>query len=230
MPIRSRFVVPPIATAFCALALAACGPTEPEPEPGPTPIPETTTPRDVVVLEIEGHGEVRFELLADLAPVSVAAFEKRVAEAYYDGVTFHRVVDDFMIQTGDPNTRNRDPRDDGLGGHKEMTDDEISGVTHVPGIVSLASRGQRNTNGSQFFIMVGDRPDLDARHTIIGRVVSGMDVVESVSDVETDLYGRHGPKHRPREDVVLTRVTIEPGGAPAASEPAAERPAEPATP
>lgn len=173
------------------------------------PVPQVAAPRDVAVIEVAGLGEIRFELLADVAPLTAAHFASLAEQSYYDGVTFHRVVPGFMLQGGDPNTRDRDPRNDGLGGGEPLVPDERPAVSHVRGIVSLTNRGFPNSAGMQFFILVADARHLDGLHALFGRVTSGMDVVDRITASDLDLYGRHGPPNRPTRDVVIEKVRIE---------------------
>jgi cyclophilin family peptidyl-prolyl cis-trans isomerase len=206
------------AKSACALALglalfAGCGEDAPAPDGGAeavVPVPEATGPRDVAVLEVQDLGAIRVELLPELAPQTVAHFRRLVEEGYYDGTTFHRVVPDFVIQGGDPNSRDRDPRNDGRGGRQEEIAIEASDVTFVRGVVAMANRRGASTSGPQFFVTVEDRPDLDGRFALFGHVVEGMDVVDAIARVPTDTYGRYGPKDRPLEDVVMT-IRIEEG-------------------
>jgi peptidyl-prolyl cis-trans isomerase B (cyclophilin B) len=175
------------------------------------PVPAPPAPRDHAVLEVEGHGEIRIELLADVAPQTVGRFTQLAESGFYDGTTFHRVLPGFMIQGGDPNSRNRDPRDDGLGSSGlGNVADEFSDISHVRGIVSLANRARARSGDCQFFLMVGDNPNLDGGYTVFGRIVAGQEVAEAISLVPRDQYGRWGPRDRPREDVVITAVRIEP--------------------
>jgi peptidyl-prolyl cis-trans isomerase B (cyclophilin B) len=195
------------------LAFLACGDSPPDAAselPAPVvPIPAAPGPRDLAVLEVEGLGEIRIELLADVAPVTAGHFAGLAEQGVYDGTTFHRVMPDFMIQGGDPNTRDRDPRNDGQGGIQYRVADERPAVSHVRGTVSLANRGLPNSGSSQFFIVVADSRHLDGSYALFGHVVSGMDVVDRIAAVERDVYGRHGPMERPLKDVVIRRVRIE---------------------
>jgi cyclophilin family peptidyl-prolyl cis-trans isomerase len=172
-------------------------------------------PHDVAVLRVAGHGVIRIELLPEIAPATVANFAKLASEGFYDGTTFHRVIPGFMIQGGDPNSRdNRDPRDDGKGGPGYKIDAEFSDLPHVRGVVSMARGMSDDSAGSQFFIVQADSPDLDGQYTAFGRVVEGLDVVDSVTRVEIDTYGRYGPPDRPYpSDVVIESVRIEPASA-----------------
>jgi len=175
------------------------------------PVPHATTPRDHAVLEVAGHGDIRIELLSDVAPKTVDRFIELAAAGFYDGTTFHRILPGFMIQGGDPNSQNRDPRDDGLGrSGLGKVPDEFSDISHLRGIVSFANAGRRSSGDCQFFLMVGDNLNLDGGYSVFGQIVAGQEVAEAISLVERDKYGRWGPKDRPREDVVITTVRIEP--------------------
>ena len=200
-----------VALLACSREQQAAAPASEPPEP-----PVDTQP--VAVLRVRDMGEIRIALRPDVAPQTVANFEKLVGEKFYDGILFHRVIPDFMVQTGDPLSKDRDPRNDGLGGPGYKIPDEISGLRHRRGAVSMANAGP-NTGGSQFFIMVGDRPDLDVKHAIFGRVISGMEVVDAIAAAPRDQYGRHGPPDRPMKDVVIESLTIEPAQNPVAKQP-----------
>jgi cyclophilin family peptidyl-prolyl cis-trans isomerase len=169
--------------------------------------------REVAVLEVRGLGEIRIELLAEKAPKTVANFKKLAGEGFYDGTTFHRVIPGFMIQGGDPNTKNRDPRDDGKGHPGYRIEDEPNDTAHLRGVVSMANRGRPGTAGSQYFIVVGNSPHLDGAYTAFGLVTAGMEVADAIAQVPRDQYGRHGPKNRPLDDVVVESVWIEAAGA-----------------
>lgn len=119
-------------------------------------------------------GPIRIELHADKVPKTCANFEKLTNDGFYDGLTFHRVIDDFMIQTGCP-------QGTGTGGPGYQFDDEFhDDLKHTgPGIVSMANAGP-NTNGSQFFITHVATPWLDGKHSVFGRVLEGQDVVNAI--------------------------------------------------
>jgi len=186
---------------------------EPEPKPGQ---------REQAVITLRDLGEIRLELLDDRAPATVANFKKLASSGFYDGTTFHRIIPAFMIQAGDPNTRDRDPRNDGSGGPGYTIEGELSNTAHVPGVVSMAHSGQADSAGSQFFIVVGNASHLDGEYSAFGLVVEGMEVVRQIAQTPRDLYGRHGPVDRPLEDVVIDSVRIEPGSQTAASGPSDE--------
>jgi peptidyl-prolyl cis-trans isomerase B (cyclophilin B) len=170
-------------------------------------------PHEVAVLTIRDQGEIRIELLPELAPATVESWKELAAKGYFDGTTFHRVIPGFMIQGGDPNTRNQDPRDDGQGGPSFTLRDEFTGYPLRRGTVAMAHKGHPNTAGSQFFILHGDAPHLDGKYTAFGRVAEGMDVVDAITRMEIDKYGRFGPRDRPYpEPALIDSVAILPAG------------------
>ncbi len=141
------------------------------------------------------RGAIQLELFDDDAPKTVANFVELAGKGYYDGLTFHRVIPDFMIQGGCP-------RGDGTGGPGYEFEDEENEHRVVRGAIAMANRGP-NTNGSQFFIVTAEEcPWLDGKHTVFGRVTAGMDVVDAVSRVDRD--GRD----RPRDPVTTDRVEV----------------------
>jgi len=125
-------------------------------------------------------GEIRIELFADKTPKTVANFEKLAGEGFYDGLAFHRVIDNFMVQGGCP-------QGTGTGGPGYSFEDEFDPeLRHdAPGILSMANSGP-NTNGSQFFITHGPQPHLDGKHTVFGRVLDdGQEVVNAIKQGDT---------------------------------------------
>ncbi|MER3409679.1 MAG: peptidylprolyl isomerase [Thermoleophilia bacterium] len=129
------------------------------------------------------RGEIRIELFLDTAPRAVENFQRLAGDGFYDGLTFHRVIEGFMIQGGCP-------RGDGTGGPGYTFPDEIGDRPIVHGVVAMANAGP-DTNGSQFFIVTAEEcPWLDGRHTVFGRVVGGMEVVDAISRVPTDANDR----------------------------------------
>jgi cyclophilin family peptidyl-prolyl cis-trans isomerase len=148
------------------------------------------------------HGSIALELYPDDAPKTVGNFVKLARDGFYDGVTFHRVIPDFMIQGGDPTGT-------GSGGPGYSFEDEINEHKVTRGALAMANAGP-NTNGSQFFIVTADAcPWLDGKHTVFGRVTDGMDVVDTISDLPSD------SRDKPREDAVMERVVIDDPAAPA---------------
>ncbi len=148
-------------------------------------------------------GDITVEFYGEASPKTVENFVKLAGEGFYDGTRFHRVIADFMIQGGDP--LSKDPAAQmrwGTGGPGYRFDDEFNTHPLVQGSLAMANAGP-NTNGSQFFIVTAPAtPWLDGRHTNFGKVIDGMDVVMAIGTVATE-----GPD-RPVEDVVLEKVEI----------------------
>ena len=141
------------------------------------------------------HGPIAIELYDDDAPKTVDNFVGLARKGFYDGVIFHRIIPDFMIQGGDPTGT-------GTGGPGYTFQDEANDHSVARGALAMANAGP-NTNGSQFFIVTADAcPWLDGKHTVFGRVTDGMTVVDAISALETDA------RDRPRDDVVIERVEL----------------------
>ena len=141
-------------------------------------------------------GPIAIELFDNDAPTTVANFRKLAGDGFYDGLIFHRVIPDFMIQGGCP-------QGTGTGGPGYTFDDEINEHKVVRGAFAMANAGP-NTNGSQFFIVTTEAaPWLDGKHTVFGRVSAGMDAVEAIEATPSD------ERNRPREPQVIERVEVE---------------------
>jgi cyclophilin family peptidyl-prolyl cis-trans isomerase len=141
------------------------------------------------------HGAIDVELYDNDAPKTVENFLTLARKGFYDGVIFHRVIDDFMIQGGDPTGT-------GSGGPGYTFEDEFNQHLVTRGALAMANAGP-NTNGSQFFIVTADAcPWLDGKHTVFGRVTDGMDVIDAIEGLETD------QRDRPRNDVVIERIAV----------------------
>jgi cyclophilin family peptidyl-prolyl cis-trans isomerase len=139
------------------------------------------------------HGDIEIELFDDAAPKTVGNFKQLSEQGFYDGVIFHRVIRDFMIQGGDPTGT-------GTGGPGYTFEDEFNDHKVVRGALAMANAGP-NTNGSQFFIVTtGEAPWLDGKHTVFGQITSGMDVVDKIEALETD--GRDKPVEEARIESV----------------------------
>ena len=172
----------------CALAVTACGQ---EKEPAPV----KAAPATAVFNTSMGDFEIR--LATDYAPKTSENFIKLAKKGFYDGVIFHRVIDDFMIQGGDPTGT-------GMGGPGYKIKDEFSSkLLHSgPGVLSMANAGP-DTGGSQFFITLRECSWLDGKHAVFGKVTKGMDVVYKIGKTPTD------KGDRPLTPVVIKKITIE---------------------
>jgi cyclophilin family peptidyl-prolyl cis-trans isomerase len=143
-------------------------------------------------------GDIVFEMFDDDAPKTVGNMRKLADDGFYDGLTFHRIIRDFMIQGGCP-------QGTGTGGPGYTFEDEINAHKIVRGALAMANAGP-DTNGSQFFIVTTDAaPWLDGKHTVFGRVASGMEAVDSIEGTKT------GAQDRPVEDAVIERLEVHEG-------------------
>ncbi len=146
--------------------------------------------------------KIKLELYPDAAPITVANFEKLVKQGFYDGLIFHRVIKDFMIQGGDPEGT-------GMGGSDEKIKGEFlangvnNPIRHERGVISMARSQMPNSASSQFFIVHKTSPHLDGQYAAFGKVVEGMEVVDEIAECRTNF------SDRPLEDQVMKKVTIE---------------------
>ncbi len=175
-----------------------------------------TNSMNPIAVVTTNKGVFELELFADQMPITTGNFIKLTEEGFYDGIKFHRIIDGFMIQGGDPNTKTDDTSRYGQGGPGYTIQDEfVEGeeLTNVRGTISMANTGQPNSGGSQFFINTADNTNLDfdkppftSKHPVFGKVVSGMDVIDTISSMET------GPGDLPVEPVIIESVTIRTEG------------------
>lgn len=156
----------------------------------------------MVVIEMENGKKMKIELYPDKAPITVANFEKLVKEGFYNGLTFHRVIPDFMIQGGDPEGT-------GMGGSKDKIKGEFASngvkndLKHTRGVVSMARSMMKDSASSQFFIMHKDAPHLDGEYAAFGKVIEGLDVIDEIAGAETDF------RDKPTTPQVMAKVYIE---------------------
>lgn len=159
---------------------------------------------NTVVLETN-QGNIEIKLMPEVAPKTCENFTKLVEKGYYNGLIFHRVIKGFMIQGGDPNSRDNAISTHGLGGPGYKFKDEINNHKLAYGSLAMANAGA-NTNGSQFFIVTKDAVSwLDGKHTNFGKVISGMDVVDKIESVQVDR------NDHPITDALLASVELKEG-------------------
>ena len=171
----------------------------------PMPQEEQKKARNPIAVFDTSKGIVEIELFLDKAPVTAGNFAKLAKSGFYNGTKFHRVIKGFMIQGGDPNSKEVDASRYGTGGPGYTIQDEfVSGLSNVRGTISMANTGRPNSGGSQFFINhadnVGldhDKPPLTSSHPVFGKVVKGMEVIDVIAGVETNA-----------NDIPLVPVTI----------------------
>jgi peptidylprolyl isomerase len=157
-------------------------------------------------------GTFELELFEEQMPITVGNFAKLAEEGFYNGTKFHRIIDGFMIQGGDPNSKTDNAATYGQGGPGYTVQDEFvagENLSNVRGTIAMANTGQPNSGGSQFFINTVDNLGLDfdkepasSRHPVFGKVIAGMDVVDAISAVEK------GPRDLPVEPVIIEKLSI----------------------
>ena len=157
----------------------------------------------IVTIEMEDGGVIRAELYPDVAPKTVENFVSLVQKGFYDGVIFHRVIPGFMIQSGDPTGT-------GMGGPGHTIPGEFTAngfkndLKHTRGVLSMARTMDPNSAGSQFFIMHMDAPHLDGQYAAFGKVIEGIEVVDSIARTP-----RNMANDKPRQDQRMKKVTVE---------------------
>lgn len=175
--------------------------------------PEVTNTMNRIAVMKTNKGDIEIELFEDMMPITTGNFIKLAQEKFYDGIKFHRVIDGFMIQAGDPNTKGNDVASYGSGGPGYTVQDEFVTnpiLSNTRGTISMANTGQPNSGGSQFFINTVDNLGLDfdkepaaSKHPVFGRVVNGMDVVDAIGKTEV------GARDLPVEPVIIQTVEIK---------------------
>ena len=187
-------IIAVVTAVVCLLALlSGCKKEEPSPY---------LKGKHHVEIEVQDYGTIALELDADVAPISVTNFIELAKSGFYDGLTFHRIIEGFMIQGGDP-------KGNGTGGSDKKIKGELRAngvdnpISHKRGVISMARAMNPNSASSQFFIMHRDADYLDGNYAAFGHVVDGMDVVDAIAASATDR------NDRPLEDVIIEKAWIE---------------------
>ena len=165
-------------------------------------ISSTAIAGEIGVIETD-FGIIKIKLFPKVAPGHVKNFKKLARSDFYNGTTFHRVIPGFMIQGGDPKTKDNDRSNDGTGGPGYQIKAEFNNISHKRGIVSMARSRNPDSAGSQFFICVADATFLDGQYTVFGEVIKGMDIADKIVSVKRDR------RDNPIEKITTIRVSIE---------------------
>lgn len=198
-----------------AAVLVACAGATPTPRPScPTAAPTADEATSILAgadqaVVVTNGGDFTIELYGEAAPIATANFVALARCGFYDGISFHRIIADFVIQAGDPQTKTNRGDFDGLGaggpGYRFTIEAPADGLNYDPYVVAMANAGGTDTNGSQFFI---DLADLDAQlprsYTIVGRVIAGAEVVDAIGQVPTN-----GARGVPLDPVIIETITVE---------------------
>jgi peptidyl-prolyl cis-trans isomerase B (cyclophilin B) len=168
---------------------------------------------EVAVIETS-KGKMVVEFWPKEAPETVGNFKKLARQGFYDGTGFHRIIQGFMIQGGDPNSKNPSAPDLGSGGPGYTIKDEFNTHKHVKGVLSMAHTSAPNSGGSQFFIMDGTAPHLDGQYTAFGRIVQGMDVLDAIAATPVEASAAMGGEmSKPKEWTTVKSVHVLPRAA-----------------
>lgn len=164
----------------------------------------------VAVIDVENFGRIVIGFFPEKAPKHVENFIKLAKEGFYNGCTFHRIIPGFMIQGGDPNSKDDDPTNDGMGGPPHRLKAEFNDLKHLPGTLSMARTMDPNSAGSQFFIMHKAAPHLDNQYSIFGQVLSGMDVVDKIANAPRGSNDNPFALDSPKRQKIAMKVYILP--------------------
>jgi peptidyl-prolyl cis-trans isomerase B (cyclophilin B) len=167
--------------------------------------------KEVAVLHTD-MGNIVLEFFPNAAPKHVKNFKQLARGGFYNGTTFHRVIPGFMIQGGDPNSKDNDRSNDGTGNSGTHVPAEFNSIPHKRGILSMARSSDPNSASCQFFIVVKDSPFLDRQYSVFGRVILGMNVADKIVNAKRD------DRDNPINPIKILKVTIEPRPATAAKQ------------
>ncbi len=137
---------------------------------------------EVAIIDVQGFGRIVLGFFPEKAPKHVKNFIDLAKQGFFDGTTFHRVIPGFMIQGGDPNSKDDDPNNDGMGGPSTRVNAEFTDLKHLPGTLSMARSQDPNSAGSQFFICHKAAAFLNGQYSVFGQVLAGMDVVDKIAN------------------------------------------------
>ena len=167
-----------------------------------------TPPKElpIATIVVKDFGIIEAELYPHIAPNTVNNFISLANSGFYDGLTFHRVIKDFMIQGGDPEGNGTGGPGYSIAGEFSSNGYEANDLKHIDGVLSMARARSNDSAGSQFFIMVGEFNNLDGQYAAFGKVISGLDIVKNISKVATD------NNDKPKEAVVIESITVDTKG------------------
>ena len=205
-----RFVTGTLAAGLLAAAVASAEePAAPAKAAAPAKDATPASGADEVAVMETTKGRMVLEFWDKDAPQTVANFKKLARQGFFDGTGFHRIIKGFMIQGGDPKSKNPKATDLGTGDPGYKIKDEFNSRKHVPGVISMANSGTPNSAGSQFFLMHGAAPFLDGKYTAFGRVIEGMNVLNDIANTPVGPNAMMGgEKSKPLEWTSIKSVKI----------------------
>lgn len=167
--------------------------------------PEVAPDKEVAIITTE-QGEMVLEFWSDVAPKTVENFKKLAKDGFYDGTAFHRIIKDFMVQGGDPNTKKGAKGAPGTGGPGYQIKAEFNDRSHQRGVISMARSASPDSAGSQFFLVHGDASFLDRQYTAFGKLIAGGDVLDKIANSETKRDGRENSTPVERMEVISIKI------------------------
>jgi len=171
---------------------------------------DQTDPATIEAAVVTDKGTMVVTFFAEQAPKHARSFLELAQKGYYDGVAFHRIVRNFMIQTGCPNSKKGATGQPGTGGPGYRLQAEFNDLEHTRGILSMARSRDPNSAGSQFFIVHSDHADfLDGQYTVFGKVEEGLEVLDQIANIDCD-FGPGGERSLPKERVEIQRIELRP--------------------
>ena len=188
---------------FCLISCSGGGQTSETAAPGSDGSSVGESGENIMIqIEMENGGIIKAELYPDKAPITVENFVSLANEGFYDGLIFHRVIKNFMIQGGDPDGNGTGGSGKNIKGEFSANGVTTNDISHVRGVLSMARSKNMDSASSQFFIVQADSTYLDGQYAAFGMVTEGMDVVDEIASVETDKYDK------PVEDVVIKSIRV----------------------
>jgi peptidyl-prolyl cis-trans isomerase B (cyclophilin B) len=171
---------------------------------------EQTDPSTIEAALVTDKGTMVITFFPEQARQHVRSFLKLAQQGFYDGIAFHRIVRNYMIQTGCPNTRKGASGQPGTGGPGYQLPAEFSDIPHTRGIVSMARTRDPNSAGSQFFIVHGEHAEfLDGQYTVFGKVEAGLEVLDEIASIECD-FGASGERSKPKDRIEIKSIELRP--------------------
>ena len=171
---------------------------------------DQTDPSTIEAALVTDKGTMVITFFPEQAPQHVRSFLTLAQQGFYDGISFHRIVRNFMIQTGCPNSKQGAKGQPGTGGPGSQLPAEFNDIPHTRGIVSMARSRDANSAGSQFFIMHGEHADfLDGQYTVFGKVEAGLEVLDEIASIECD-FGASGERSKPKERIEIRGIELRP--------------------
>lgn len=202
---KKFFKIMALAMSFVILFCSCGGSSENETTTSPAEVGDAA--HSQVKFTMENGGSFIVELYPEYAPITVDNFIDLVSEGFYDGLTFHRVVEDFMAQGGDPEGTGMGGSDKSIKGEFSINGHTSNTLSHTRGVISMARSSDYNSASSQFFICYGDATFLDGQYAAFGKVIEGMEVVDSFLEVER-VFGSDGAQSRPVEPIVIEKAEV----------------------